>query len=204
MGREAAEREAAAHAALRHFQGLQPPLPFQLMPRLRQALPQLIDGLTPREHQRPILAHQGMRHEGADLPGHVRAEVGQQPAIHDLPFFVGHPRQRPVQGNHLRMRLARRATRHAQGDVFDGVAVDDQIHGYRPMPFGQAAQGKILRPHAGMKQLRLVSGQEQQFAVRVGREIHVAIARVQSRASANNSACACCRKAANGMPWKSY
>ena len=108
---------------------------------------------------------------------HAQAERIEQRPISDAAFFIRYRGVRPIKGNLRGRGIFRRSARHAQRRGRDCIAVDDQIYRGCMVFFGQASEGEIFQPHAGMKDLRLMSGQKNQALGIARRWADIAISR---------------------------
>ena len=166
--REVGEAAELAHPALRNLQGRKAQTLLQLVPRLRQALAEIFGIGQARDGQRPVLPHERIGNQRGNLLGRPLAKTLQQRPIEDPSLLEGDHRPGIVQRYHGGLRLGRRPSRHAQAVGLHRVAVDDQVHGDRPVEPGQTLHREILEPHPGMEQLRLVARYEEQ--IRLARE----------------------------------
>ena len=143
------ERLAAADRALRNLERLQPPLAFQLMPRLGQAIAQPIDVPCPLQHHRPESLDERIGDQRRDPPGHATAKAGEQIRVQDPPLFEGQASIGPVEEHCFAARIGHRSAGRRQGGVLHRIAVDHQVHGRRAMPAGQRANAKFLNHTPG-------------------------------------------------------
>ncbi len=63
--------------------------------------------------------------------------------------------------------LGRRRVRQAQGGRLHRIVIDDEVQGRERVPAGQAAEREVLDPDAGMKQLRLMTRDQEVFVENV-------------------------------------
>src|SRR5581483_5239372 len=89
---------------------------------------------------------------------------GEQSVVENVPLFIGHFALPVIEGQRDEMV----AYGHAQTCRLGSVVIDDEIERRTSMCSGQARQGKVLDPDAGMKEFGLVPRNDQDAVVGPG------------------------------------
>jgi len=144
------------------------------MARLGQASAQVRRPPASLQHQLPVLADQRLRKNIAAGRAHSFGERPEQLGVGDLALLEGDRLDNPIQRQRRDLGLGRGTAGDADRRIAQNIIVDQQIDRLPAVPAGQRRQREVLEPDSRVKQLRLVSGQQDRtvFACRRG---HVAI-----------------------------
>ncbi len=164
------ERLRAANGAHPDFEVVTAPAPLERPPRPREARPQERRPFGPAPHLLPERAEHGFHRPLAQHRQRLVREVLEQLRIGDGPLLIRHLAGPAVERHHGGVRpgvpLGGRV-RQAQGGGLHGVVIDDQVQRRELVPAGQAVQRKVLDPDAGVKQFRLMAGEDERRVAHV-------------------------------------
>ena len=175
VGREPMERGQLADAALRQLQRRQPPLAFEHVPRLRQAGAKVARSLETRSiTSGQILPHQRVgdqRLRSPALRDRQRSRTSIDPGWLRSSKGICGPGASNAMACAVGCSIVPPGTRMA-GLRSVSLSIT-RLMRHAAMCGSQAPQHEVLEPHAGVKQLRLVAGQQDRTVRRQRRQVAI-------------------------------
>ena len=144
------------------------------MPRFGQTPAQVRRPPPGLQHQLPIILDQRLREHGAASRPHAIRKRAEQLRVGDLPLLERNRLDDPIHRHRNHLGLGGGTRRDPDRWIAEDIVVDQQVDRLPAPLASQSRQGEILEPDAGMKQLRLVPGQDQRPVV-ADRRIRVPI-----------------------------
>ena len=161
------------------FERFQTELRLEHVPRLRDGEAESMRFTGPLHHQRPPSSQDRIGLQRLEQPIGPAAKRCEAVGIHDAAFFPRHLRCGKVERDLFEMGLARCAHRHAHARGHAAVGIDDEVDRGAAQSSGVGIDRKVLQPHAGVKEFRLMTAHHHRPrdpVGHVGGPVNVAIA----------------------------